>query len=115
MNSKTKSGVVSASVTPDVTVALDIVITEDLKKEGAVRDVIRQCQLLRKEAGYQVEQRITVAMSGDSFVIDALAEKTDHIAAELLADEVIFGELDGSDLTKEIEAAGKSVTIAVKK
>lgn len=115
MNSKTKAGVVSSAVTPDVTVALDIVITEELKKEGAVRDVIRQCQLLRKEAGYQVEQRICAAMTGDSFVIDALKEKKDHIAAELLADDVIFGEMDGADLTKEIEAAGKTITIAVKK
>ena len=54
-------------------------------------------------------------MTGDSFVIDALKEKKDHIAAELLADDVIFGEMDGADLTKEIEAAGKTITIAVKK
>ncbi|MBQ7595657.1 MAG: isoleucine--tRNA ligase, partial [Clostridia bacterium] len=115
MNSRTKEGVVSSAVTPEITTALDIVITEDLKKEGAVRDVIRQCQLLRKEAGFQVEQRITSAMTGDEFVIDALKEKKDYIAAELLADEVIFGELEGADLTKEIEAAGKTITIAVKK
>ncbi|MBQ8783510.1 MAG: isoleucine--tRNA ligase [Clostridia bacterium] len=116
MNSKTKAGVVSAECSEDVTVALDVVITEQLKKEGAVRDVIRQSQLLRKEAGYQVEQRIVVSMKADDeFIASALVESKDHIAAELLADDVIFGALDGADLEKSVEAAGATVTISVKK
>ena len=116
MNSKTKAGVVSAECSEDVTVALDVVITEQLKKEGAVRDVIRQSQLLRKEAGYQVEQRIVVSMaSDDEFIASALAESKDHIAAELLADDVVFGSLDSADLSKDVEVAGATVTISVKK
>ena len=58
-NSKTKSGIVSAKCTDGLDIALDVVLTDALRKEGAVHDVIRQCQLLRKEAGYSVEQRIT--------------------------------------------------------
>ena len=116
MNAKTKAGVVSAECSEGVTVALDVVITEQLKKEGAVRDVIRQSQLLRKEAGYQVEQRIVVAMKADDeFIASALLESKDHIAAELLADEVVFGDLDSADLSKDVEAAGATVTISVKK
>ncbi len=116
LNSKTKAGVVSAECANGITVALDVVITEALKKEGIVRDVIRQCQLLRKEAGYQVEQRIIASLrSDDAVVADALGEKKDHIAAELLADDVTFDALDSADAEKEIEIDGKKVVIAIKK
>ena len=116
MNYKTKEGIVSAECSDDITAALDVVITEELKKEGIVRDAVRQCQLLRKEAGYQVEQRIVIAInSSHDFVMSALKEKADHIASELLANEVIFGTLDGADMTKEAEAAGEKIEISVKK
>ena len=116
MNYKTKEGIVSAECSDDITAALDVVITEELKKEGIVRDAVRQCQLLRKEAGYQVEQRIVIAInSSHDFVMSALKEKSDHIASELLANEVIFGTLDGADMTKEAEAAGEKIEISVKK
>lgn len=116
MNSKTKSGVVSAECSNNITVALDVVITEELKKEGIVRDVVRQCQMLRKEAGFQVEQRIIASLqSKDEFVAAALSEKKDHIAAELLADDVVFGSLVNADAEKEIETNGETVVIGVKK
>ena len=116
MNYKTKEGIVSAECSDDITAALDVVITEELKKEGIVRDAVRQCQLLRKEAGYQVEQRIVIAInSSHDFVMSALKEKADHIASELLANEVIFGALDGADMSKEAEAAGEKIEISVKK
>lgn len=116
VNNKTKSGVVSAEVTKEITVALDVVITDELKKEGAVRDIVRQCQLLRKEAGYQVEQRVVVSLScEDEFIFGALKEKEAHIAAELLADEVVFGSLENADISKDVEAAGKFVSVSVKK
>ena len=65
----------------------DIVLTDELLKEGVVRDIIRQCQVARKDAGYQVEQRIKVAIAvDDEFVVNALNEKLAYIAGELLAD-----------------------------
>ncbi len=115
VNSKTKSGVVSAECSKELTVALDVIITEGLKKEGIVRDVIRQCQLLRKEAGYQVEQRITASLiCDDKFIASALKEKAEHIAAELLADSVSFEKAD-VDCDKIIDVDGKNITIGVKK
>ena len=116
INSKTKDGVVSAECANGITVALDVVITTQLKKEGAVRDIIRQCQLLRKEAGYQVEQRIVVSItSGDSFISEAVSEDKAHIAAELLADSLETADIENADLAKTIEAAGADIKISVKK
>ena len=64
--SKTKAGIVSAECGEGTVIALDVVLTDELIKEGTVRDIIRQCQLIRKEAGYEVEQRVVMAISADS-------------------------------------------------
>ncbi|MDR0314612.1 MAG: isoleucine--tRNA ligase, partial [Oscillospiraceae bacterium] len=62
VQAKTKSGIVSSKCTNNnVVAAIDINLTPQLIKEGAVRDIIRQCQIIRKDAGYQVEQRINAA------------------------------------------------------
>ncbi|MCQ2463668.1 MAG: isoleucine--tRNA ligase, partial [Clostridia bacterium] len=59
---KTREGIFSAEAQNGVCVALDVVLTEQLIKEGIIRDVVRQCQLIRKEAGYKVEQRVVMAI-----------------------------------------------------
>ena len=115
--SKTKEGIVSAECQNKTVVALDVVLTDALIKEGTVRDVVRQCQLVRKEAGYEVEQRVVMAIASDSdFVLATLAENKAYMADELLADKLLLGEaIDNADYTKECEAADAKVTIAVKK
>lgn len=115
-NSRTKQGIVSAECEGAATVALDIALTEELKTEGVVRDVIRQCQLLRKEAGYTVEQRIALSIaSQDGFAISSLEKMKGHIESELLANSVIFGNLENPDLEKTVEIGEYKVTLAVKK
>lgn len=114
--SRTKAGIVSAECVGEMTIALDTVLTEQLVREGTVRDIVRQCQLLRKEAGYIVEQRILVSLSSASdFIMDALKESSQHISAELLATNVLFNEEIEADMVKEIEIGDDAVTIAVKK
>jgi len=114
--SKTKPGIACAECAGDMTVALDVVLTEQLVREGAVRDIVRQCQLLRKEAGYIVEQRICAAIcSGSDFIISALDESRAHIASELLATELLLNKKIDADMEKEIEVGEYKVTIAVKK
>lgn len=114
--SKTKSGIVSAECCEGLAAALDTQLTDALRKEGAVRDIVRQCQLLRKEAGYQVEQHIQMSIvADDEFIASALEERKDFVAAELLADELTFDSFDGADLEKEMEVAGSKVTLKIKK
>lgn len=114
--SKTKNGIVSAECCEGLAAALDTQLTDALRKEGAVRDIVRQCQLLRKEAGYQVEQHIQMSIAADDeFIASALEERKDFVAAELLADELTFDSFDGADLEKEMEVAGSKVTLKIKK
>lgn len=64
VQTKTKEGIVSAELQNNKgVVALDTVLTDELIKEGLVRDTVRQCQLIRKEAGYEVEQRVKWQLS----------------------------------------------------
>ena len=113
---KTKSGIVSAECQNKTIVALDVVLTDDLIKEGLVRDTVRQCQLIRKEAGYEVEQLVVIAVtSANAALMAALKDSKEHMAAELLADDVIFGELPDADLIKTVSIADTDVTLAVKK
>ena len=85
-------------------------------REGLVRDVIRQCQLIRKEAGYEVEQRVKMAISSENAdIMDALREKTDYLAAELLADEILLKETLAADLQKDVDIAGSTVSLSVVK
>ena len=112
---KTKKGIVSAEFSAGA-VAVDVVLTETLLKEGVVRDVIRQCQLIRKEAGYQVEQRVRVSVSvEDEFILSALTEKKDYIMSELLADSLVFNSAIEADLTKKFAVNDKKLEVSVSK
>lgn len=117
IQTKTKSGIVSSEFNNGSCVAaLDIQLTTELIKEGTVRDIIRQCQLIRKEAGYEVEQRVKMAISSDDeFVIGALSDKMEYIKNELLADELRLNSSISSDLQKEVEIGDSKVTLAVSK
>ena len=113
---KTKAGIVSAECQNGTVVALDVVLTDALIKEGLVRDTVRQCQLVRKEAGYEVEQRVALSIeTANDALLGALQESKAHMASELLADEIVFGDLAGADFTKTVQIDDGDVTIMVKK
>lgn len=116
VQTKTKEGVVSAEFTENGVVALDIVLTDELLKEGVVRDIVRQCQVARKEAGYQVEQRINASITvDDEFIENALAEKLDYIATELLADSLVLNAAIKADYTSEFTVNDKKISVSVVK
>jgi len=116
LKSKTKEGIVSAEFSEDGVLALDTVLTDELLKDGAVRDVIRQCQLIRKEAGYVVDQRVKMSIStDDDFILGALKEKEEYLLGELLCDELAFNSSIDADLEKEIEVNDVNIKLAVKK
>ena len=61
-------------------------ITKELKDEGILRDIIRQCQVYRKEAGFNVEDRITINFeSNNEEILNILSKNEKLISSELLA------------------------------
>ena len=116
VQSKTKKGIVSAEFATECVVALDVVLTDELLKEGVVRDIIRQCQVARKDAGYQVEQRIVASITvDDEFIINALTEKLSYVASELLADNLVINAEIKADYSNEFTVNEKKVTVSVAK
>ncbi|MDR1733852.1 MAG: isoleucine--tRNA ligase [Oscillospiraceae bacterium] len=117
LSKQTKPGIASAQCqTPDLTIALDTNLTDALRKEGLVRDLIRQCQILRKEADFAVEQRIHLGLQADNDSLAAtVAEAEKAIAAEVLAQTVALGSvLAPIDVDKTVELSGGSVRITMK-
>lgn len=98
-----------------IVVALDTEISEDLKKEGYARDVVRMIQELRKEADYQVDDRIYVSVESGGAVDEAVTKFADYIKTETLADELQqSGDIEW-DKGREVTFDDIPVKIAVRK
>ena len=71
-----------------LTVALDITVTEELKREGVARELINRIQNIRKESGFEVTDRVKVVIEDKPLVKGAVADFADYIASQTLALEV---------------------------
>ena len=85
----------------NLTVALDVELTDELLNEGMARELINRIQNIRKEIGLEITDRINVTLSPDSKVEAALAGFADYIKAQVLADNVCIADNDG--IAAEIE------------
>ena len=97
-----------------LTVALDSEITEELKLEGYVRDLVRGIQNLRKESGLAVTDRINLTLSGCEELSKAYSIFADYISNETLADKIDWQEKVDSSFT-EIEADDKTWSAKLEK
>jgi isoleucyl-tRNA synthetase len=95
------------------TVVLDTNLTPELIEEGFVRELISKIQTMRKEAGFEVLDRIKVYHSGNDVIEGIFARNSDSIAQDVLAVEIVKGE--GNGYTKEWSINGESVTLGVEK
>lgn len=93
-------------------VVLDTEITAELAQEGIAREIVRHIQEMRKEAGYDVDNRINVWYNGKSEVFEKFG---DLIAKETLADAISTDLPEDADLTKELVVDGEAYIIAVKR
>ncbi|MGH2629718.1 MAG: DUF5915 domain-containing protein, partial [Actinomycetota bacterium] len=96
-----------------VTVALDLHITDDLRREGMARELIRAIQEARRAAGLQVSDRIQLGVDAGAAVSEALSVHRDIVARETLAVDVLHGDADGPAIDTEIE--GERVRISVRR
>ena len=84
-----------------LTVALDVTITNELKKEGVARELVNRIQNLRKDSGFEVTDKIDVKLQKDGFVEQAVANNIDYIKAETLTADLNFEDtiIDGMEIT----------------
>jgi len=98
-----------------IMVAIDMTETEDFKKEGIVRDLVRYIQLLRKEADFNVSDRIYTFIETSGLVDEAINEFKDYIMRETLTVELNSKEISQYDATHQMDIDGINIKIAVKK
>ena len=96
-----------------IVVALDATITPELKKEGMARELIRTIQDMRKEADYNVDDRIQISLQTDGEAQEAITEFQKLIEEETLSK--YEADLTKSDLQKEIEVEDSKVQVAMKR
>jgi isoleucyl-tRNA synthetase len=93
-------------------VVLDTDVTPELQTEGVARDLVRVVQMARRDAGFEITDRITVTVDGPPSVAGAVAAYGPFIAGETLADELLLGTAEG--FAGEV-GDGETVTVAVRR
>ena len=96
-----------------ITVVLDTNLTEELLEEGFVREIISKVQTMRKEAGFEVMDKITIYAKDNDKVIEILNNNKETIMSDVLATDIVTGSVDGYE--KEWNINGENVVMAVKK
>jgi isoleucyl-tRNA synthetase len=82
-----------------LTVALDITVTGELRKEGIARELVNRIQNIRKSSGYEIVDKINVAIQSDSHVNEAVEEYRQYIANQVLANNIALENLtEGTEL-----------------
>ena len=84
-----------------ITVALDITISDELRKEGIARELVNRIQNIRKDSGFEVTDKIVVKMEKNTQLEEAVAANLDYIMSETLTKTLVFE--DGFQKGIEIE------------
>ena len=79
----------------DTSVVLDTNLTSELIEEGFVREIISKIQTMRKEAGFEVMDKIHVYAKDNQCIMDIMENHRDEIMSEVLAEEITLNETDG--------------------
>lgn len=83
-----------------ITVALDITISDELRKEGIARELVNRIQNIRKDSGFEVTDKIKVTILKDGIIQEAIEANADYIKSETLTQELIFADSinDGTEI-----------------
>ncbi len=98
-----------------IVVALDTALTPELEQEGLAREVIRRVQDLRKQADYDLTDRIAVQYRAGGKLAEAIAAFRAAIAAEVLADTVEAADAPAGDKSLEDTVEGDALVVAVRR
>jgi isoleucyl-tRNA synthetase len=95
----------------DEFVALDTTISEELQRAGILRDIVRQCQVFRKEAGFDVSDKIYIGFTTDSSLINSIIEeKAESLSRDLLA---TLQAPETPEFVGNIDLDGTKITVAL--
>src|SRR5690554_2604694 len=93
-----------------LTVALDITISDELKKEGIARELVNRIQNIRKAKDFEITDRVTVKISSNEVIVEAINDNILYIKNQVLADDIIVVK---DVMEEEIEIDDKLMTISI--
>jgi isoleucyl-tRNA synthetase len=96
-----------------ITVVMDTNLTPELIEEGNVREVVSKIQTMRKDAGFEVMDKIHVTVSGNENVAALIERNAAQVKSVVLAEDITNGEAKG--FTKEWNINGEQVTFGVER
>lgn len=93
--------------TEQISVAIDIKKTEELEREGILREILRALQIMRKDAGYDVADRVKIDISScDELISDIIDSECEYVEKETLSQ---MTKLEKCDLERELTIRGKTI------
>ena len=105
----------SVETEDDVTVAVDTELNDDLINEGIAREFVNRVQNMRKDAGFDVTDRISIGFNGSEQLAQAADSMMEYIKEETLAEDVVNDELDEPDYIKDWQIGDFECKITIKR
>ena len=96
-----------------ITVAIDTNLTDELLEEGITREIVSKIQTMRKDAGFNVTDHISVVLDGDKYTLSVAEKYFSSISADTLADTLKSGEMSG--FVKSWDINGRELKIGIEK
>ena len=113
---RTKHEHIEVEAGPEMIVALDTTLTDELRQEGLAREFVNRIQNLRKSSGFEVSDRITTCGdSADKGLVDAIRIWAEYIKTETLTVELSFGTIPESMYREQVEIDGIMAEIGIAK
>ena len=98
-----------------LTVAMDITLTDELRKEGLARELVNRIQNIRKDSGFEVTDKIRVTFEKNDALRAAVSAYRDYIATQVLAVEILETESLTDAATQELDLDDMTVKVLVKR
>lgn len=98
-----------------LSVALDTELSSELIQEGLAREFINRIQNMRKEADFEVVDRIIIGFEGSDQLKEAVGSMKEYIKSETLAEDIMQHKLDVSDFVKKWEIGEEESTISIRR
>ena len=94
-----------------ITVALDITISEELRKEGIAREIVNRIQNIRKDSGFEVTDKVKVYVQNHAVLQEAIQANKSYIMSETLTEELLFVETLENGIEIEFEDIKSKIII----
>ena len=98
-----------------LTTALDITVTEELKREGYARELVNRIQNIRKSKDFEITDKINVKISSDEHIDAAIEEYNEYISKQVLANSITISAIEAGDDVIELDMDEFKLNVIINK